>query len=98
MCCSSIRGKIARPPKWIKPQLTRNADEAPAGDDWLHEVKYDDYRMHARLECNWSARLFSTSTDYGWLLTVGSQQGLGSSRGHPQPGEAGTSERAPSFR
>jgi hypothetical protein len=49
---------------------------------------------------NWSARLFPTSTDYGLLLTAGSQQGRGSSRDHPQPqpGEAGTSERAPSFR
>jgi len=33
-------GKESEPPKWIKPQLTRVADEAPAGDDWLHEIKY----------------------------------------------------------
>jgi ATP-dependent DNA ligase len=33
-------------PKWIKPQLTRLVEEAPAGNDWLHEVKYDGYRMH----------------------------------------------------
>jgi len=25
-------------------------DEVPAGDDWLHEIKYDGYRMHARLD------------------------------------------------
>jgi ATP-dependent DNA ligase len=31
----------AHPPTWIKPQLTRLADEAPAGSDWLHEIKYD---------------------------------------------------------
>jgi len=37
-------GKTLQPPKWIKPQLTRVADEAPAGDDWLHEIKYDGYR------------------------------------------------------
>jgi ATP-dependent DNA ligase len=36
------------PPKWIKPQLTRLVDEAPTGNDWLHEAKYDGYRMHAR--------------------------------------------------
>jgi ATP-dependent DNA ligase len=40
----------AQPPKWIKPQLTRVVDEAPAGDDWLNEIKYDEYRVHARLE------------------------------------------------
>ena len=37
-------------PKWIKPQLTRLAEEAPTGNDWLHEIKYDGYRMHARLD------------------------------------------------
>jgi len=45
-----VVGKAIEPPKRIKPQLTRNVDEAPAGDDWLHEIKYDGYRMHARLD------------------------------------------------
>ena len=34
---------VTPPPKWIKPQLTRLVDEAPAGKDWLHEIKYDGY-------------------------------------------------------
>ena len=38
---SAAVGKSTRPPKWIKPQLTRLVDEAPAGKDWLHEIKYD---------------------------------------------------------
>jgi len=37
----------AHPPTWIKPQLTRLVDEAPTDKGWLHEVKYDGYRMHA---------------------------------------------------
>ncbi|SEP49068.1 ATP dependent DNA ligase domain [Rhodospirillales bacterium URHD0017] len=37
-------------PKWIKPQLTRLMDEAPTGKDWLHEIKYDGYRRHARID------------------------------------------------
>ena len=41
---------LSRPPKWIKPQLTRLVDEAPAGTDWLHEIKYDGYGMHARID------------------------------------------------
>ncbi len=45
-------------PKWVKPQLARLADEAPAGKDWLHEVKYDGYRMRARME---SGRIVTTS-------------------------------------
>ena len=41
---------IAKPPKWIKPQLTHLVDEAPTGHGWLHEIKYDGYRMHARID------------------------------------------------
>jgi bifunctional non-homologous end joining protein LigD len=33
-----------------KKCLPRAQDDAPAGDDWLHEIKYDGYRMHARLD------------------------------------------------
>jgi bifunctional non-homologous end joining protein LigD len=33
-----------------QPQLTRLGDEAPVGDGWLHEIKYDGYRMHARID------------------------------------------------
>jgi hypothetical protein len=43
-------GTTSRPAKWIKPQLTRLVDEAPAGRGWLHEVKNDGYRMHARID------------------------------------------------
>jgi bifunctional non-homologous end joining protein LigD len=34
-------------PHWIRPQLTALVDTAPDGDQWLHEIKYDGYRMHA---------------------------------------------------
>ena len=40
----------AHPPTWIKPQLTRLAEEAPEGKEWLHEIKFDGYRMHARID------------------------------------------------
>src|SRR5712671_5454267 len=38
------------PPTWIKPQLAALVKEAPDGPDWLHELKLDGYRMHARLD------------------------------------------------
>jgi ATP-dependent DNA ligase len=38
------------PPPWIEPQLTRLAADAPDGPGWLHEIKYDGYRMHARID------------------------------------------------
>jgi DNA ligase D-like protein (predicted ligase) len=37
-------------PAWIKPQLTQLVETAPDGDQWLHEIKYDGFRMHARLD------------------------------------------------
>jgi len=30
--------------------LWPHRDAAPKGADWLHEVKFDGYRMHARLD------------------------------------------------
>src|SRR5215470_8095966 len=64
MCCSVPVGKTAEPPKWIKPQLSRVVDEAPAGNDWLHEVKYDGYRMHARLDRGKIQLLTRTGLDW----------------------------------
>jgi DNA ligase D-like protein (predicted ligase) len=44
------RSEPASPPTWIKPQLAKLVENAPAGPDWLHEIKLDGYRMHARLD------------------------------------------------
>jgi bifunctional non-homologous end joining protein LigD len=57
-------GTTSRPPKWIKPQLTRLVDEAPAGGCWLHEIKYDGYRMHARIEGSKVTLLTRTGLDW----------------------------------
>src|SRR3954466_6654680 len=40
----------AAPPTWIKPELAALVKSAPAGPDWLHEMKLDGYRMHARVD------------------------------------------------
>ena len=37
-------------PGWVKPQLTKLVEEPPEGPEWLHEIKFDGYRMHARLD------------------------------------------------
>jgi bifunctional non-homologous end joining protein LigD len=44
------RRAAAALPAWIPPQLTQLVDAAPDGDQWLHEIKFDGYRMHARLD------------------------------------------------
>ena len=35
--------------EWVRLQLTQLVNAAPEGDQSLHEIKYDGYRMHARL-------------------------------------------------
>src|SRR5437763_5945089 len=49
---TSTRRRVepASPPTWVKPQLAVLVKRAPDGPDWLHEVKLDGYRMHARLD------------------------------------------------
>jgi DNA ligase D-like protein (predicted ligase) len=44
------RAELASPPLWIKPHLAKLVEKAPDGSDWLHEIKLDGYRMHARLD------------------------------------------------
>jgi len=39
-----------RMPDNLKPQLATLAGEAPEGPEWLHEIKYDGYRLLARVE------------------------------------------------
>lgn len=34
----------------VRPQLATLAREVPKGDDWIHEIKFDGYRVMARLE------------------------------------------------
>jgi hypothetical protein len=46
----SRRAEATALPSWIKPQLTKLVDQPPDGPDWLHEIKFDGYRMHARLD------------------------------------------------
>lgn len=38
------------PPDWIKPQLSKLADTAPTGEHWIYEIKFDGYRMAARID------------------------------------------------
>lgn len=47
---SALKGaRKSEQPEFIKPQLATPATEAPSGDDWIHEVKFDGYRILAVL-------------------------------------------------
>src|SRR5438309_4215067 len=64
MARSAARQTAAALPAWIWPQLTQLVQEAPEGPEWLHEIKFDGYRMHARLDRG-AARLL-TRTGLDW--------------------------------
>ncbi|MGC2522581.1 MAG: non-homologous end-joining DNA ligase [Stellaceae bacterium] len=58
------RSEAVALPQWVRPQLTELVDAAPEGDDWLHEIKYDGYRMHARLDHGAVQLLTRTGLDW----------------------------------
>ena len=55
------RGRL---PKFVPPQLANVAVKAPAGEEWLHELKFDGYRILARLE-DGQVRLMSRN-EHDW--------------------------------
>jgi bifunctional non-homologous end joining protein LigD len=40
---------LAAPPDFIKPQLATLVERPPKGDNWVHEIKFDGYRLLARI-------------------------------------------------
>jgi bifunctional non-homologous end joining protein LigD len=58
--------KAAKPPKWgfVEPALATRAETPPAADTWLHEIKYDGYRIQAAVSGD-SVKLF-TRTGLDW--------------------------------
>ncbi len=54
--------------EWIAPQLATLADKPPEGDEWVHELKYDGYRMLCRVK-NKSAKLV-TRNDHDWTTKL----------------------------
>src|SRR5437879_8046083 len=67
MTRSPAENRCAEPtalPSWVKPQLTRLVDQPPEGPEWLHEIKFDGYRMHARLDRGAVRLLTRTGLDW----------------------------------
>lgn len=42
--------RAAPPPDFVEPQLATLVDTAPEGEEWLHELKLDGYRIVARVD------------------------------------------------
>jgi DNA ligase D-like protein (predicted ligase) len=58
------RFRPSPPPTWIKPQLAKLVQRAPEGSNWLHEIKFDGYRMHARLDAGKAQILTRRGNDW----------------------------------
>src|SRR5437879_2025617 len=58
------RAEATALPSWAKPQLTKLVDQPPEGPEWLHEIKMDGYRMHARLDRGAVRLLTRTGLDW----------------------------------
>jgi len=48
----------------LQAQLATLVDEPPQGDEWLHEIKFDGYRMFCRLDGGHAAFISRTGQDW----------------------------------
>ena len=64
----AVKGK-ARPLGFVAPELATLTDKAPAGNEWLHEIKFDGYRLLARVQSG-KVSLF-TRTGLDWTERFG---------------------------
>jgi bifunctional non-homologous end joining protein LigD len=42
-------GIKANYPGFIEPALAKSVDKAPSGERWVHEIKFDGYRVQVHL-------------------------------------------------
>ena len=55
---------VARLPAFIAPQLARSLEKPPAGAGWVHEIKFDGYRMQLRTVGNKAKLLTRKGLDW----------------------------------
>jgi DNA ligase D-like protein (predicted ligase) len=53
-----------QPPTFVAPQLAEPVKTSPEGPDWAHEIRYDGYRIHARLSAGRVKLLTRTGLDW----------------------------------
>ncbi|WP_027798789.1 DNA ligase D [Paraburkholderia dilworthii] len=62
----AIEGAVkAKLPATLKPQLATLVDATPPGDDWSYEIKFDGYRVLARIEASAKDRKVQVFTRAG---------------------------------
>jgi bifunctional non-homologous end joining protein LigD len=69
-------------PGFIEPALASSIEKAPSGERWLHEIKFDGYRVQVHLANNevkvftrrghdWTIRFKKIASD-AWHVSAGS--------------------------
>ncbi|MDR7006465.1 DNA ligase D [Paraburkholderia strydomiana] len=72
----AIEGAVAaKLPATLKPQLATLVDATPPGDDWSYEIKFDGYRVLARIDASGKGRDVQVFTRAGndWTAKFGKQ-------------------------
>jgi bifunctional non-homologous end joining protein LigD len=65
MSPSEIKGaKKAAAPRFVEPELAVLAAAPPVGDKWIHEIKFDGYRLQARKEADKVTLLTRSGLDW----------------------------------
>ncbi len=54
----------AKLPDFVEPQLATLVSKPPQGDDWVHEIKFDGYRLQARIDGGRVTLLTRTGLDW----------------------------------
>ncbi len=58
---TKLPGRKEALPGFISPQLASEAPEPPAGEQWVHELKLDGYRIQAHIDKAGKVRLYTRS-------------------------------------
>jgi bifunctional non-homologous end joining protein LigD len=64
-------------PNFIAPQLCKSVNRPPLGEDWVHEIKLDGYRMQLRVEDG--AAVMRTREGHDWTAKFAAVAQAGSS-------------------
>jgi len=59
---ASLPKRMSAMPGFIKPQLATLKSRAPKGEQWLHEIKFDGYRIQVHV--NSGRKKVFTATDW----------------------------------
>ena len=76
------RARRSALPDFVPPQLATLRDNAPNAPDWVHEVKFDGYRMQARLDDGKVKLLTRKALDWTAQVPAGRRRGRQARRRH----------------